>query len=125
MNPLGHRFERVRNARVLVVGDIMLDRYTWGNASRVSPETPVLVLRAEEEEVRLGGAASVACLLRHLDLLWEKALSQRPARRNPAILLHRAQPLASRVRTRRHLHRSQTLVRLGPAVHRRHFAPRS
>ena len=66
MNPLGHRFERVRNARVLVVGDIMLDRYTWGNASRVSPEAPVLVLRAEEEEVRLGGAASVACLLRHL-----------------------------------------------------------
>jgi D-beta-D-heptose 7-phosphate kinase / D-beta-D-heptose 1-phosphate adenosyltransferase len=44
----------------------MLDRYTWGNASRVSPEAPVLVLRAEEEEVRLGGAASVACLLRHL-----------------------------------------------------------
>ncbi len=53
--------------RVLVVGDLILDRYTWGNAERVSPEAPVLVLRADEHEVRPGGAASVAMLLRHLD----------------------------------------------------------
>ena len=46
--------------RLLVVGDLMLDRYTWGNAPRVSPEAPVLVLQADQEEVRLGGAASVA-----------------------------------------------------------------
>jgi len=44
----------------------MLDRYTWGNVERVSPEAPVMVLRADESEVRLGGAASVATLLRHL-----------------------------------------------------------
>src|SRR6185503_10962562 len=50
-----------------VVGDVMLDRYTWGNATRVSPEAPVLVLNADHEEVRLGGAASVANLLRGLE----------------------------------------------------------
>jgi D-beta-D-heptose 7-phosphate kinase / D-beta-D-heptose 1-phosphate adenosyltransferase len=53
--------------RVLVVGDIMLDRYTWGRADRVSPEAPVLVIRAESCEVRLGGAGAVAALLRGLD----------------------------------------------------------
>jgi len=52
--------------RILVVGDVMLDRYTWGTAERVSPEAPVLILRADSEEVRLGGAASVAALLRGL-----------------------------------------------------------
>lgn len=67
MSELGERFDKTKGVRVLVLGDIMLDRYTWGDAERVSPEAPVLVLRAEEEEVRLGGAASVACLLRHLD----------------------------------------------------------
>lgn len=49
--------------KVLVVGDIMLDRYTEGLVERVSPEAPVLVIRVEGEEVRLGGAASVAALL--------------------------------------------------------------
>ena len=48
---------------ILVVGDLMLDQYTWGDASRVSPEAPVLILRAELGEARLGGAASVAGLL--------------------------------------------------------------
>ena len=59
--------EALGPARILVVGDVILDRYTWGDAARVSPEAPVLVLRAENEEARLGGAASVACLLRHLE----------------------------------------------------------
>ncbi len=60
-NPLGH-------PKILVVGDAMLDRYTWGNAERVSPEAPVLILRTDEREVRLGGAASVALLLRALEV---------------------------------------------------------
>ena len=54
-------------ARILVLGDLMLDRYTWGNAERVSPEAPVLVLDVDQREVRLGGAASVAFLARGLD----------------------------------------------------------
>ena len=53
--------------KILVLGDAMLDRYTWGDAERVSPEAPVVVLRADQREVRLGGAASVAVLLRALE----------------------------------------------------------
>jgi rfaE bifunctional protein kinase chain/domain len=45
---------------VLVVGDVMLDRYWYGDASRISPEAPVPVLLFREEEFRLGGAANVA-----------------------------------------------------------------
>lgn len=52
--------------RLLVIGDLILDRYTWGDAERVSPEAPVMVLRVDRREVRLGGAASVAMLLRAL-----------------------------------------------------------
>jgi rfaE bifunctional protein kinase chain/domain len=47
-------------ARVLVVGDVMLDRYWYGDASRISPEAPVPVLLFRDEEYRLGGAANVA-----------------------------------------------------------------
>ena len=45
---------------MLVVGDVMLDRYWYGDASRISPEAPVPVLLFREEEFRLGGAANVA-----------------------------------------------------------------
>lgn len=51
---------------VLVVGDLMLDRYVWGNATRISQEAPVLLLQADHREERLGGASSVATLLRAL-----------------------------------------------------------
>lgn len=47
-------------ARVLVVGDVMLDRYWHGATSRVSPEAPVPVVRINENEERLGGAGNVA-----------------------------------------------------------------
>jgi len=47
-------------ARVLVVGDVMLDRYWYGDASRISPEAPVPVVLWQREEERLGGAANVA-----------------------------------------------------------------
>jgi D-glycero-beta-D-manno-heptose-7-phosphate kinase len=47
-------------SRVLVVGDVMLDRYWYGDALRISPEAPVPVLLFREEEYRLGGAANVA-----------------------------------------------------------------
>lgn len=60
-------FRQIDHPRILVVGDVILDRYTWGEADRVSPEAPFLVLRAEQDEVRPGGAASVAALLRGLE----------------------------------------------------------
>jgi rfaE bifunctional protein kinase chain/domain len=54
------RVPRTDAARVLVVGDVMLDRYWYGDASRISPEAPVPVLLWQREEERLGGAANVA-----------------------------------------------------------------
>jgi len=47
-------------ARVLVVGDVMLDRYWYGSVDRISPEAPVPVVRVTREEERNGGAANVA-----------------------------------------------------------------
>lgn len=46
--------------RILVVGDVMLDRYWFGDVSRISPEAPVPVVRVERRDERLGGAANVA-----------------------------------------------------------------
>jgi len=48
------------SARVLVVGDVMLDRYWFGSADRISPEAPVPVVRVGRTESRLGGAGNVA-----------------------------------------------------------------
>jgi D-glycero-beta-D-manno-heptose-7-phosphate kinase len=48
------------SARVLVVGDVMLDRYWYGDVERISPEAPVPVVRIQREEYRLGGSANVA-----------------------------------------------------------------
>lgn len=52
--------EQLLNARVLVTGDAMLDRYWFGDAERISPEAPVPVVRIARSEDRLGGAANVA-----------------------------------------------------------------
>lgn len=48
------------SVRILVVGDVMLDRYWFGEVNRISPEAPVPVVRVEKREERLGGAANVA-----------------------------------------------------------------
>jgi rfaE bifunctional protein kinase chain/domain len=50
----------LRRARILVVGDVMLDRYWIGDASRISPEAPVPVVLFQEEKASAGGAANVA-----------------------------------------------------------------
>jgi D-beta-D-heptose 7-phosphate kinase/D-beta-D-heptose 1-phosphate adenosyltransferase len=55
--------QRLGRPRVLVVGDVMLDRYVWGDAERISQEAPVILLRADKKEERLGGASSVATML--------------------------------------------------------------
>ena len=47
-------------ARVLVAGDVMLDRYWYGATGRISPEAPVPVVRVQGEEQRPGGAGNVA-----------------------------------------------------------------
>lgn len=53
-------FEAAGRVRVMVVGDLMIDRYLWGNVSRISPEAPVPIINIEDDEVRFGGAANVA-----------------------------------------------------------------
>ncbi|MES2936660.1 MAG: D-glycero-beta-D-manno-heptose-7-phosphate kinase [Pseudomonadota bacterium] len=52
--------QRLTQARVLVVGDAMLDRYWHGAVDRISPEAPVPVVKVAREEERIGGAANVA-----------------------------------------------------------------
>ena len=49
-----------RNTRILVIGDLMLDKYWIGDTSRISPEAPVPVVRVTGTETRLGGAANAA-----------------------------------------------------------------
>ena len=55
--------DRFSGRRVLVVGDVMLDRFIWGDVERISPEAPVPVVRVRRESTRLGGAANVAANL--------------------------------------------------------------
>ena len=65
MNRLGvdrmaELLEKARDVRVLVVGDLMLDRYISGRVGRISPEAPVPVVHVEEDSSAVGGAANVA-----------------------------------------------------------------
>src|SRR5215470_11882193 len=58
--------EKFPRVHLLVVGDLMLDRFIWGGVDRISPEAPVPVLRVTEESFRLGGAANVIHNIRSL-----------------------------------------------------------
>ena len=61
------RLGQLQQASVLVVGDVMLDRYFLGDSTRISPEAPVPVVQVRHSEDRLGGAANVARNIAHLD----------------------------------------------------------
>src|SRR2546426_7182650 len=63
---LSHLVRNLGRPTVLVIGDIILDRYIFGAAERISQEAPVPVLRADRREDRLGGAASGASMVRGL-----------------------------------------------------------
>ena len=58
--------DRFTGRKVLVLGDLMLDRYVWGRVERISPEAPVPVVEIERETYALGGAGNVAANLRSL-----------------------------------------------------------
>ena len=62
--------ERLQSARVLCIGDVMLDHYVYGQVERVSPEAPIPVLNIERELKTLGGAGNV---LRNLAALGAQA----------------------------------------------------
>jgi D-beta-D-heptose 7-phosphate kinase/D-beta-D-heptose 1-phosphate adenosyltransferase len=57
-------FARMRDKRVLVIGDVMLDEWVWGSVSRISPEAPVPVVAVDDHSFTLGGAGNVANNLR-------------------------------------------------------------
>ncbi len=65
-NSLQTFLPRFARARILVVGDLMLDEFTWGRVSRISPEAPVPVVWVQSESVMPGGAANVANNIRAL-----------------------------------------------------------
>jgi rfaE bifunctional protein kinase chain/domain len=53
-------FDSFNNLNVLIIGDVMVDAYIWGQVSRISPEAPVPIVSVNRRESRLGGAANVA-----------------------------------------------------------------
>jgi len=53
-------FKSFNKLNVLIIGDVMIDSYMWGNVSRISPEAPVPIVAVNKKENRLGGAANVA-----------------------------------------------------------------
>ncbi|HWY37970.1 MAG TPA: bifunctional ADP-heptose synthase [Bacteroidia bacterium] len=59
-------FKSFNNLTALVIGDVMVDSYMWGNVSRISPEAPVPIVTVKQKEKRLGGAANVALNLQAL-----------------------------------------------------------
>lgn len=60
------KLNRINSQSVVIVGDIILDHYQWGEVTRISPEAPVPVVRVEKETYRLGGAANVAKNIRSM-----------------------------------------------------------
>ena len=56
---LAELIERLPGARVLCVGDVMLDRFVYGRVERISPEAPIPIFRVEREQSMLGGAGNV------------------------------------------------------------------
>lgn len=66
MKDLKEVFAGFERLRVLVIGDVMIDSYVWGSVNRISPEAPVPIVQARQQEKRLGGAANVALNLKAL-----------------------------------------------------------
>ena len=64
---------KIARLRILVIGDLMLDHYVWGDATRISPEAPVPVVKVERDSYTAGGAANVALNLRALGVRVELA----------------------------------------------------
>lgn len=112
---------KFHQANILVVGDIMLDRYVLGDSQRISPEAPVPVVKISSQEDKLGGAANVARNIRHLDaqvgLLGligddengERIQQQLEAEGIDANLIKRQKPTITKLRV---ISRKQQVVRL-------------
>lgn len=66
LNRINEICSRFTEKKILVYGDIILDRYIFGQVERISPEAPVPVVKVSSEELRLGGAGNVAANIDHL-----------------------------------------------------------
>jgi len=60
MDRLESILDRIEQARILIVGDLILDQYIWGQVNRISPEAPIPVVEVTRESYSLGGASNVA-----------------------------------------------------------------
>lgn len=60
-------FQRFGSVRIIVIGDIMIDSYLWGNVNRISPEAPIPIVNTTKREMRMGGAANVALNIKSLE----------------------------------------------------------
>ncbi len=67
MNNLIKIVEQFKNKKILVIGDVMLDKYIWGEVTRISPEAPVQIVNVSRESYAPGGAANVANNIAALD----------------------------------------------------------
>nr|WP_321406884.1 bifunctional ADP-heptose synthase [uncultured Carboxylicivirga sp.] len=65
-NEFSQLFDGFDNMHILVIGDVMIDSYLWGNVTRISPEAPVPIIATTQREDRLGGAANVALNIQSL-----------------------------------------------------------
>jgi rfaE bifunctional protein kinase chain/domain len=65
-NQLETLFQQFNKKTIMVIGDMILDQYIWGNVSRISPEAPIPVVDIESESFRFGGAANVAINVKSL-----------------------------------------------------------
>ncbi|MCG2711774.1 MAG: D-glycero-beta-D-manno-heptose-7-phosphate kinase [Candidatus Omnitrophica bacterium] len=63
---LKNLLEKFKESKILVIGDLILDQFIWGEVSRISPEAPVPVVHVQRESFMPGGAANVACSIRDL-----------------------------------------------------------
>lgn len=59
-------FKQFSSLKVLIIGDVMIDAYLWGNVERISPEAPVPIVQIHQRANRLGGAANVALNIKSL-----------------------------------------------------------
>lgn len=113
--------QRLATAHILVVGDVMLDRYWFGDVERISPEAPVPVVTVKREDYRAGGAANVAlnvaALGAHCDLLsviGDDEAGQQLTRELEASSVHSHMIVDPRITTTvklRMLSRNQQLIR--------------
>ncbi len=66
-NKLSCCLQEFKRQQIVVIGDLILDQYIWGDVDRISPEAPIPIVKVCNEEIRMGGAASVVANVHYLD----------------------------------------------------------